>query len=291
MVVETTIEVPGVINISSESSSSNSQDASFTFVDTTIGSQQTSLNAAAATEGTTIIQQVDVGQSTQNFALSTAEFSLVEERQVILEVLDSENTVIERVILQEDVLDDLPGFFRKLPDGHYRIQLREPGEERLRLIIDVEIRQGKPASGGDEGQDKPPTGEASLHRLPVPVAAVQVTSPVNAAIEWKREVPNDAAATVVTQVSESHETLQPPVGTAVPANAEITIISSVDEAPAGTVAHAGAFAVAGLVVAGANTSWRERVAAAFERAPATEFGRTARLRRRLANALRNRMSH
>ena len=47
--------------------------------------------------------------------------------------------------LDESVLDDLKKLFKELPDGRYRIYLREAGEERLRLLFDINLRAGIPS--------------------------------------------------------------------------------------------------------------------------------------------------
>jgi len=51
--------------------------------------------------------------------------------------------VIENVVLQESDLDNLPKLFKSLPDGRYQLYLKEAGEERIRLLMDVDIRGGK----------------------------------------------------------------------------------------------------------------------------------------------------
>jgi len=66
--------------------------------------------------------------------------------------------VAEEVPLAEDVLDDLPQLvFEKLPDGRYQIWLQEAGEKRQRLILEVIIRDGRPADDAQGTQDRPPT--------------------------------------------------------------------------------------------------------------------------------------
>jgi len=81
---------------------------------------------------------------------------LTDERAVILEVLAPDGSVLQRVTLPEDVLDDLDGVVKQLPDGRYRFLLREPGESRLRLLQDVEVRQGRISSDADDARDRPP---------------------------------------------------------------------------------------------------------------------------------------
>jgi hypothetical protein len=66
--------------------------------------------------------------------------------------------VVEEVPLDEEVLDDLPRLiFEKLPDGQYQIWLQEPGEKDKRFVMDVTIRDGRPADDKAGGRDRPPT--------------------------------------------------------------------------------------------------------------------------------------
>ncbi len=101
------------------------------------------------------VAQTEAAEETQHVFEETA----VEERQVILKVLDPTGKVTDTVVMDESVLDDLPGLFKKLPDGHYQIFLKEPGEEGERLLLDVMLRGGKPSDESEGGQDKPPTAE------------------------------------------------------------------------------------------------------------------------------------
>ena len=64
-------------------------------------------------------------------------------RQVLLHVISPAGELVDVVPLQENVLDDLPELFEELPDGRYRIYVREAGEQRLRLLIDVDVREGR----------------------------------------------------------------------------------------------------------------------------------------------------
>jgi hypothetical protein len=85
--------------------------------------------------------------------------------------------------MDEEVLDDLPGLFRKLPDGHYKIMLKEPGERDPRLLLDINLRGGRPEdstenvpetpAGADEGA-APETGwlPAPMDGLPAVIAAL-----------------------------------------------------------------------------------------------------------------------
>jgi hypothetical protein len=63
------------------------------------------------------------------------------------------------------VLDNLPKLvFEKLPDGNYQIWLQEPGEQDKRFVMDLTIRDGRPADDKAGTRDRPPT---SLKKAPV----------------------------------------------------------------------------------------------------------------------------
>ena len=87
------------------------------------------------------------------------------ERIVIFEVLEPDGTVSQRIPLPETALDDLLGSLRKnvsddrsvIPDGRYRVLLKEPGEKRERLVLEFEIIRGSIADGNESTLDRPPS--------------------------------------------------------------------------------------------------------------------------------------
>lgn len=98
-----------------------------------------------------------VGTQTQLSVGSRSEAQATAERVVFLRVISPKGETVEDIPLTDTVLDDLPGLFKRLPDGRYQILVREPGEQRDRLIMDVNVRQGKPAGENEATQDRPPT--------------------------------------------------------------------------------------------------------------------------------------
>ncbi|MBC8290517.1 MAG: hypothetical protein H8E37_09390 [Planctomycetes bacterium] len=99
------------------------------------------------------------------------EETAAEERIVWLVVLKpvqpgkaiGSNGIRTEVQLTEEVLDDLPGrVYKRLPDGDYQIYLQEAGEskESRKLIIEVRIRDGKPADLKEKAKI-PPKPEAN----------------------------------------------------------------------------------------------------------------------------------
>jgi tetratricopeptide (TPR) repeat protein len=65
---------------------------------------------------------------------------------------------VEEIPLDEEVLDNLPKLiFEMLPDGQYQIWLQEPGEKDKRFVMDVTIRDGRPAHDKADASDRPPS--------------------------------------------------------------------------------------------------------------------------------------
>ena len=57
------------------------------------------------------------------------------------------------------VLEDLPGLYDRLQDGHWRIYLKQADNGQQQLISDVTLRNGRPAGGEGGTLDRPPTEE------------------------------------------------------------------------------------------------------------------------------------
>ncbi|QDV16090.1 Extracellular serine protease precursor [Gimesia panareensis] len=102
------------------------------------------------------IQQI-VFNIRENQLLETAinEANKNAERLVFLRILAPNGDVIEDVPLDESDLDNLPKLFSTLPDGRYQIYLKEAGEERVRLLMDVDIRNGKASDVTEERSNAP----------------------------------------------------------------------------------------------------------------------------------------
>ena len=65
----------------------------------------------------------------------------------MIELLSPEGKSIRHQNLPKTILVDLPGYIRKLPDGHYRFYFKTP--EAQRLIMDVHVRGGQIIDPGD----------------------------------------------------------------------------------------------------------------------------------------------
>ncbi len=93
----------------------------------------------------------------------------VAEDQIVLRPVFPTGREGENVLLPPNVLDNLPGYLKRLPDGHYRVYYVQGDTHRERLIIDVNVRQGRPVDAGDDSegtQDRPPSA-----RVEPPVGA------------------------------------------------------------------------------------------------------------------------
>lgn len=110
--------------------------------------------------------------------ITRTEELLFDERVVLLEVFTADGKLQDRVVLSEDVLDDLDGVVRGLPDGHYRFVLREAGETRTRLLQEFDVRQGRIAGGNDNIGDRPPS--LMKPKLLTPPVDVPETGPADA---------------------------------------------------------------------------------------------------------------
>lgn len=121
-----------------------------------------------------VSEQVDVGEAPSQTTGGT-------ERTVMLQIVSPSGDDLSNIQLPETSLSDLPGLFRKLPDGHYRIFFSEGGAAQsekdqenglgkgpksetanARLLLDVMVRQGRPVDAGEDSGDtgdRPPTSK------------------------------------------------------------------------------------------------------------------------------------
>lgn len=116
--------------------------------------------------------QVSQGNAAQLVA-EVADDTASGERQVILEVISPAGEVIQQAVLPESTLDDLQEVIGRLPDGQYRFQLKEAGEDRLRLLLEFEVRQGKIADETD-ASDRPPSTKKLVPASPMEQKPVEM---------------------------------------------------------------------------------------------------------------------
>ena len=140
---------------------------------------------------------------------SGLEAGVASERLVNLEILSPDGSVRQRVSLSESVLDDMLDVIGKLPDGKYRFQLQEPGEDRQRMLLEFEVRQGKIADAQDTG-DRPPTSTKTRVIEDGPADAENVDNPTSSDDAAQRVLPpaeelnagnRDESGELKTQVS------------------------------------------------------------------------------------------
>ena len=87
------------------------------------------------------------------------------DRFIELRVIDAEGNEGPGYRLRPDVLQDLPGLFRKLPDNHYAVYVVNMETNTRRLVIEVYVRNGKLIDPGDDSEgtrDRPPTDEQTI---------------------------------------------------------------------------------------------------------------------------------
>jgi PKD repeat protein len=86
------------------------------------------------------------------------------ERYLELRVIRPDGTLSPGYRLRPEVLKNLPGLFRNLPDNHYAIYLVQPETDVRRLVVEVFVRNGKLIDPGDDtegARDRPPTDDAT----------------------------------------------------------------------------------------------------------------------------------
>ena len=107
----------------------------------------------------------DVG-TTQTTDLRTAvgDTKSTTDRYLELRVVDpATGEESEGFRLKDEVLDDLPGLFRTLPDNRYAIYLVRTETNTRRLVIEVFVRNGKVIDPGDDSEgtrERPPTDDS-----------------------------------------------------------------------------------------------------------------------------------
>ena len=105
------------------------------------------------------------GSQTSELRTAVGDTKSATDRFLELRVIDSATgEQSEGYRLKPEVLKDLPGLFRTLPDNHYAIYLVRTETNTRRLVIEVYVRNGKLIDPGDDSEgtrDRPPTDEAT----------------------------------------------------------------------------------------------------------------------------------
>ena len=126
--------------------------------------------------------------------------------------------------LPDDALQDLPGLFRKLPDNRYAIFLVRPETGTRRLVLEVNVRNGRvidPGDDSDGARDRPPT-EAAHESVP----------PAASKFQGREAAPIDSGPPAA---SSAPATLVPPSSPAAPAGGNGTMGRAESAAAAASV--------------------------------------------------------
>jgi hypothetical protein len=239
---------------------------------------------------------VDSTQSQAEVGVArTEDTSTVEERQVVVELLDDNDQVLSTVTMKESILDNLDELFETLKNGRYRISVIEPGETEQRTLLEVNLRGGKPAPEMEEGE-KPPTIEGAdvdvgKDGAALPAAADRddsqadqrrVPQPVSRLARWKE---NDAGTVLIPGTmaygpsSDGNPAAARPFSD-LDANGSAQR-SHPSRALYGASLGLGALAACSLANNVATDTWEQRVDAALAAADAGALSKSARLARRL----------
>ncbi len=102
------------------------------------------------------------GRSGGELQAAAGDTNVTTERYLELREFDEDGNLVESYRLKPEVLRDLPGLFRKLPDKHYEIHLVHTETNTRRLVLAFDIRKGKAIDLSDDSEgtlDRPPTDE------------------------------------------------------------------------------------------------------------------------------------
>ena len=138
---------------------------------------------------------VQIQSNVYNSGGAALQSSETAARVVILREVLPDGQEGSAVRFPQAALDDLPALFKKLRNGRYRVYLFEPETQTLRTVLEVDVRDGKPAvpaaadeSGADAADGAflpPPAGDnidSEITVEPQSVDAAQSTTSYTAAI-------------------------------------------------------------------------------------------------------------
>jgi hypothetical protein len=217
----------------------------------------------------------------------------VEERQVIIEALDADgNPMLDsdgnpiRVNVSDKVLDNLSELFQNFPDGRYKISVIEPGEPRPRLLLDINLRGGKPADDTEDG-DKPPTEDDSAAEGGSQASLGTSAVETDQTADEQHQLPTDPLA-VVTDVERNGSAQAAVVRDDQPmfraSNREHHGDGESFVAPASRAQRAiyeAALSLGALATCAGGRNWEERVDEALAESGSGALSKAARLARKL----------
>ena len=122
------------------------------------------------------------GSQTTELQTAVGDTKSATDRYLELRVIDSATgEQSEGYRLKPEVLKDLPGLFRTLPDNRYAIYLVRTETNTRRLVIEVYVRNGKLIDPGDDSEgtrDRPPTEEAAEELQPEIKQEIEPEAPI-----------------------------------------------------------------------------------------------------------------
>ena len=197
------------------------------------------------------------------------------DRFLELRVIDSTGQQSQGYRLKPEVLDNLLGLFRSLPDNHYAIYLVRLETNSRRLVIEFFLRAGKPIDPGDDSEgtrDRPPTDE-SFQQLEEEVPREQVeedeSNVSQAPIPAEAIRPDQASDLVQDSAAAAH----PARGDEVGERYAVRKLSS-----------RRVLVAAGLAATATHSSWAQQVDRTVAQASALQW---RKLRRRFRNKQNN----
>jgi hypothetical protein len=193
---------------------------------------------------------------------SAGEAQATSERYLQLTIINPDGTEGPSFRLPQEVLGNLAGLFRNLPDNHYKIFLVQGETQVKRLVIEVFVRDGRLIDPGDDSQgarDKPPTDESTLTP-----ATGNVTPEEAAAIERAIDAV-DTAPTDPATPTTNDGAFVPPSGsgtTSLPGSGTTRLAAS-ELVPTATSLkpsrYSSTIASVALCLTAAGRSWRNQV--------------------------------
>ena len=106
-------------------------------------------------------------QATSDFGAVMPERTVAGTRAVLLRIVSARGVESPNAFrLSAVVLNDLPAFLRKLPDGHYRLYLSENEFTPDRMLVDVVMFRGRAVAPGDVQAHRPPTAATPTASTP-----------------------------------------------------------------------------------------------------------------------------
>jgi PKD repeat protein/methionine-rich copper-binding protein CopC len=204
---------------------------------------------------------------------SAGEAQATSERYLQLTIINPDGTEGPSFRLPQEVLGNLAGLFRNLPDNHYKIFLVQGETQVKRLVIEVFVRDGRLIDPGDDSQgarDKPPTDESTLTP-----ANGQTTTEEAAAIEQAIDAAGDAPTESTAPATDDGAFVTPPgSGTTSLPGSGTTRLAASELVPTATSLkpsrYSSTIASVALCLTAAGRSWRNQVDETLAKAKSEE---------------------